>query len=821
MQNQLDPYWIKYQLLAIVMNGFLCGRGKFCSEYCEALHVGTGKAIVYRETVMRIFNTATSIAGLISIMLACLALPLMASPETPSSSLGGTYFDMSLEELMNVEVASSASLTTTKARLVPSAVTTVTAEQIGLSGARSLYELLDIYVPNLQWMRHHWEADVMGLRGIIADRNDKYLLLVNGRIMNQRTHFGALTEQDLVLLTDIHHIDIVRGPGSTLYGPGAVAMVINIITYSPDTFAGTEITTRACAVEEFYSTEVKHGTKFKNDPSDGGIFLYAGIGKYNGANEHDAPHVYPFTFPTTGGSAPAGTVAGDGTQAGDPMLNAPIGNDGASALGMPPVKLYAQYKNAHWDLWARYTRGGKEFSLATGSMARTPYGWGDWAWYGKYGAPRDQQPNFYAYQQATGYIGYTSEWTEDISVDYAFSYDTLTYVKERETRPVDDYREDEYYGKALLKWNPNGPHKVAAGVEFSHLELGLDSHEGLGYSSPELCGSTVVQYPHASGWGYNVQMPRWSTNMYSFFGEHQWTINDQWTTFIGLRLDDHTYTKQMFSPRLAVIHSPTIRDTVKLMWSRSVRSNFEEEMKKQAMDPNSPNNSDPEVLDSIEIRYERQHTSHLSFATSVFYHYNLEVITYNNAIHESVLVGTQKEAGIELETSYHTGRTRFTASHGYTKLVDFEREPGQFTYITSWPYYGGKDLTNWSNHITKLTVQHELSEAWTADASLRVYWGFPGRKDFDKYYPYAGDGSDPIVEPGWERAYRGNYYLNLGLQYTPTKNLTMGIVGYNLLGIFDKDLNKRNYMDVVASGDFRSHAPAVSLSLKYMFPPSQ
>jgi iron complex outermembrane receptor protein len=736
------------------------------------------------------------------------------SENEPNSAEDEEFFEMSIEQLMKMEVGSSATLTQSEPRLVPAAVTTITEEQIRASGARSLFELLDIYVPNLQWMRHHWEADVMGLRGIIADRDDKYLLLVNGRNMNQRTHFGALSEQDLVLLQDIHHIDIVRGPGSALYGPGAVSMVINIVTHTYETFEGTEFTTRVGVIEEFYTGELKHGQKIDED---GGFFLYAGIGQYNGTSKYDAPHIYPFTFPSTGGSAPDGVIPWDGSEAGKPMKNAPIGNDGGAALDMPPTKVHLEINRGNWDFWTRYTRGGKYFSLATGSLARDPYGWADWAWYSKYGALRQQYPNFYAYQQLTGYLGYKQEISDKLEIDYGISYDTLTYVKERETRPVDDYREDEYYGKALLRWNPNDRHKIAFGFEYSHLDLGLGSWDGLGYSHPELCGSTVVEYPHSQAWGYNVQMPRWSTNMFSYFGEHQWNINDRWTTFVGARLDDHTYTDLMFSPRAAIVHTPNDRDTLKLMWSRSVRSNFEEELKRQAMDPNNSSNSDPEVLDAVELRFERQQNEHLDLASSIFLHYNLEVITYNNSLEKSVLVGTQREYGIELEASYHTKTTRVIVSHGYTKLYDFDLEPGQTTYITSEPYGYGDDLTNWANHITKLTAQHNLNDQWTLDASLRIYWGFPGRKDYDQYYPYAGDGRPSIIEYGWERAYRGNYYLNLGLQYKPQKNLTFGIVGYNLLGVFNKDLNKRNYMDVVGSGDYRSHAPAVGLSMMYKF----
>ena len=78
---------------------------------------------------------------------------------------------MSIEELMEINIESTATLTKTKTRLIPASVTTITEEEITASGARSLYELLDIYVPNLQWIRHHWEADHMGLRGMTGMTN--------------------------------------------------------------------------------------------------------------------------------------------------------------------------------------------------------------------------------------------------------------------------------------------------------------------------------------------------------------------------------------------------------------------------------------------------------------------------------------------------------------------------------------------------------------------------------------------------------------------------------------------------------------------------
>ena len=758
------------------------------------------------------------------LMVLAAGVPTFAQGQD-SSKQKADLADLSLQELMNIEVVSTATLTKTTPRLVPAAMTTVTAEQIQASGARSLNELLDIYVPNLQLIRHHWEGDHIGLRGIYGD--NKYLLLVNGRVMNERTHLGVVSERDLVMLSDIHHIDVVRGPGSALYGPGAVSMVINIITYGPDTFQGTEVTTRLGAVEEFYSTELKHGQKF--DDNDGGVFMYAGIGKYVGASKYDAPQIFPFTFPSDsdywwwdpawGPTNDPAHLPADGTKAGHPMTGEPMNRDGEDARNLPELKLYTQVKKDNWDIWARYTRGGKQFNYAPGLWARYQWGYSDWVFYEGDGVtPKDVRTNFYSYQQAVGYIGYKQELADTLDVDYAFSYSLFDFVEYRQNAIDDAYREDEYYGKILSRWQPNDQHKIAFGGEVSHRELGIQCL-GWPFSNP------VSQRLNP--------MPRWSTDMYSLLGEHQWNINDKWTTFIGARLDEHTYTTWMFSPRAAIVHSPNDKDTFKLMWSRSVRATTEEEMKAKARssDPNVCGKSDPEKLDSIELRYERQQSKNLDLAASCFVHYNLELVDWSQSDRATAPVGTQRDYGLEFEASYHTDKTRVTVSHSYTKLYGFSlTDPSTVTYVTAAPYGYGKDLAAWSNHITKIVLQHKLDDKWTFDASLRIYWGFPGMKDYDKYYPYSMPDAEPgaktdtfgnptpafpIIEDGWEKAYRGNYYLNLGLQYQPSKDLTIGVMGYNLLGIFNKDFNKRNYW--ASNGDYRNQAPAVGVSLTYKF----
>ncbi len=711
-------------------------------------------------------------------------------------------FDMSMEQLMNIEIASTATLTDADPRLVPAAVTTITEKDIQASGARSLFELLDIYVPNLQWIHNLWEPDNMGLRGIMNDRDDKYLLLVNGRVMNDRTHYGVISEKDLSMMRDIHHIDVIRGPGSALYGPGAVSMVINIVTHSAETFQGTEITTRAGAVEEFYSTEIKHGRKFYDD--DGGLFLYAGIGRYRGAGEKSAPIILAGDFPSTTGwwdpawGAGPGPFPADGYQAGDALTGVSVYNDGEAHRNLPPIKLYAQMTKGNWDLWARYTRGGKQFAWYKGYIARDPTGWAEHLWDWGSSSLIPLQPNGYGYQQLTGYIGYEEELSEKTSVEYAFSYDMMDYERFIDNGVVDSYREDEYYGKAMLRHDFNKQHKIAMGVEVSHHELGMN---GLGWPNDGFVNSAIS----AAG----VSLERWSSNMYSILGEYQWNINDQWTSFLGARIDDHTYSERMFSPRASLVFAPNEKDVYKLMWARSVRANFEEEMRIGAL--SGKPDGDPEKLDSVELRYEREQSDALDLAASVYVHYNLDLITFSGADSAPVPVGVQRDWGFELEGYYHTENTRFGISHSYSKLYDFSLQPGKSTIVTSMGNGVGNDFARWSNHITKVTAEHKLNDRWTLDGSMRVYWGFTGLKDYDHYQRDAN--GNTFIKGGWNRSYRGNYYLNLGLQYQPNEDLTFRVDGMNLLGIFNKDFNKRNYDGEM----YRSHAPSVAFTMVYKF----
>ncbi len=115
--------------------------------------------------------------------------------------------DMDFFDLVNVRVSDVGSLTETTLLATPAAVTRITAQQIAESGARSMLELLEITIPGAQVIRNHYELPHLGVRGITSDKEDKIMIRVNGRVMNERIGRGAITERDFPMMRDIHHID--------------------------------------------------------------------------------------------------------------------------------------------------------------------------------------------------------------------------------------------------------------------------------------------------------------------------------------------------------------------------------------------------------------------------------------------------------------------------------------------------------------------------------------------------------------------------------------------------------------------------------------
>ena len=273
----------------------------------------------------------------------------------------GDIYELSLEELWNLQVTKVGTLTSTTFRHVPAAVTRITQDDIFSSGARDMIELLDIYVPGLQWIRHNFEIMHLGIRGIISDREDKIMIRLNGKVMNERTHIGAISERDFPMMDDIRYIDIIRGAGSAVYGLGAVSMVIDIHTFDGQTATGGSVTLRGGGLYNFGTLSLQNTFDL---PKDRNLYVYAAGGLVDGASTDNAPIVY----------GPAYTTRLGADVASEHELPHQGARDGSQYRYLPPIKFHMQLNGKQSQAWVRYTRGGENFPKFITQWAAFPVG---------------------------------------------------------------------------------------------------------------------------------------------------------------------------------------------------------------------------------------------------------------------------------------------------------------------------------------------------------------------------------------------------------------------------------------------------------------
>ncbi len=181
------------------------------------------------------------------------------------AAVGNAFTDLtelSIEELINLQITSVAKKPQNLFD-APSAIFVITHEDIRRSGATSIPELLRM-VPGLEVARidaSKWAISSRGFNGRFAD---KLLVLMDGRSVYSPLFSGVFWDLQDTMLEDIDRIEIIRGPGASLWGSNAVNGVINIITKkAQDTQGG--LANGGIGTEERYFGNMRYGAKIGDD----------------------------------------------------------------------------------------------------------------------------------------------------------------------------------------------------------------------------------------------------------------------------------------------------------------------------------------------------------------------------------------------------------------------------------------------------------------------------------------------------------------------------------------------------------------------------
>jgi iron complex outermembrane recepter protein len=204
------------------------------------------------------------IRALIPLWAILAAVPLQAAPVAPLpesepvasaedsalDSEADEFADMDLDQLANVDVVvpsldievTSVSKQESTVGRSPAAIFVVSSEMIRRSGATTIPDLLRL-VPGLQVSRIDASSWAVSSRGFNSYYTGKLLVMIDGRNVYNRLVSGVFWDVQDTLLEDIERIEVIRGPGGTLWGENAVNGVINIITKKASDTQGALITT--------------------------------------------------------------------------------------------------------------------------------------------------------------------------------------------------------------------------------------------------------------------------------------------------------------------------------------------------------------------------------------------------------------------------------------------------------------------------------------------------------------------------------------------------------------------------------------------------
>jgi outer membrane receptor protein involved in Fe transport len=415
-------------------------------------------------------------------------------------------------------------------------------------------------------------------------------------------------------------------------------------------------------------------------------------------------------------------------------------------------------------------------------------------------------------QQLMAVLNYRQAYNDNLQLDYHLAYHQTRYrwLRTQTLNPlefrINEFADDGHVEAKIIatqKFSDN--HVMAFGAEAKYQPFSSRRRIENGADLPVF---------HAD----------WTTLTHALMLEDQWQLNDTTTSFAGFRLDKHDYTNWYFSPRLALVHELNSQDRLKATAARSLRRPMEILM---LLDRNAePGKTfSPETLDSLELRWERQQTPALSYDASM-------VFERLNAF-DTALNGFQSRAGrfdigaLELALKYQSDRWQIDASHSYTQLIDAQQRatvPVTVISVEDAANGIGNDLGFWSNHLSKIALLYDLAPTLKLSSSLVHYWGFPGTDDFSRWITANAGNALPgntytrygVYDGSNTRTGKGNTYFNAGLKWQPTQKLGVAFDGYNLLGLFDEEISKRNFIGENA-GSYQIDPASFAIKLDYQF----
>jgi outer membrane receptor for ferrienterochelin and colicin len=550
--------------------------------------------------------------------------------------------DLSLEELGAIPVTTIATGTSKPIYQSAAVTSVITAEQIKSMGATELHEVLET-VPGVHAsLQPNTSDSSYNIRGIRNAQNSQVLMLLNGTRITTPFN-GTLMSGTELPIEAIQQVEVIRGPGSALYGADAFAGVINIITKSAKDIGGRTLGVRAG----------DHGTQ-------------SGWGQYGAewAGWNIATSLqYQHTEGDNGRIVKADIQTGFDVAFGTHASHAP----GPMSTNYEILNGHLNLQRKHWDIgfWAFNGNGGT-----------------------RAGAAGALDPNGSAEgEQYLGDIRFSTEdWLDNWELTAHASYLETDFLAQTQLFPNNAILPIGSNGNitssligSSLAFFPNGINdnlgriekipsielssiykgvsnhimRFSAGFRYEGITISDSKNFGYGLPLPPVVGDTLT---NVTGTKY-AYLPNVHRTIWSLVAQDEWQIAKDWQFTAGLRYDNYSDFGNTFNPRVALVWDINKQITSKLLYGKAFRApNFSEQYTQNNPVIIGNQNLKPETINTYEWALNYRPSSTLNTSANVFYYQIGDLIslvpdkigttsTYQNS-------GDQYGYGTELEGSW-------------------------------------------------------------------------------------------------------------------------------------------------------------------------
>jgi len=228
-----------------------------CSCPVAYVERGTSEFSANANTLLAARHIRRDAALVLFVLFVVFPARIYANPPENEQQMNAPLKHLSLEDLGQIEVT-TASKVPVKATRTPTAIYVITQEDIRRSGATSIPEALRL-APGVEVARVDSNTWALGVRGFESTLSRSVLVLIDGRSVYTPLFAGVYWQVQDTLLEDIERIEVIRGPGGTIWGANAVNAVINIITKRAQETHGTLVSTGGGNIDQGF-VNFRYGT---------------------------------------------------------------------------------------------------------------------------------------------------------------------------------------------------------------------------------------------------------------------------------------------------------------------------------------------------------------------------------------------------------------------------------------------------------------------------------------------------------------------------------------------------------------------------------